>query len=127
MKEFEEAKKILGMEIIRDRCRKIMRVLQSGYVSKILNNFRIGNGKSVQMPLGRHFKLSLKDCPVKDCDVERMSKMSYANAVGRLIYLMVCTRPDIAYAFRLVLPLTGKLFRYKLRIVTGSEPGLQML
>ncbi|GKD03900.1 hypothetical protein Tco_1178874 [Tanacetum coccineum] len=24
------------------------------------------------MPLGGHFKLSLKDCPVRDCDVERM-------------------------------------------------------
>ncbi|GKB43182.1 retrotransposon protein, putative, ty1-copia subclass [Tanacetum coccineum] len=38
------------------------------------------NGKSVQMPLGGHFKLSLKDCPVRDCDVERMSKVPYANA-----------------------------------------------
>ncbi|GKG17395.1 hypothetical protein Tco_0362352, partial [Tanacetum coccineum] len=71
---------------------------QSGYVYKILNNFRIDNEKSVQMPLGVHFKLSLKDFPVRDCDVERMSKVSYANAVGSLIYLMVCTRPDIAYA-----------------------------
>ncbi|GJV59921.1 retrotransposon protein, putative, ty1-copia subclass [Tanacetum coccineum] len=65
MKELEEGKKILGMEIIRDRSRKILRVSQSRYVSKILNNFRIGNGKSVQMPLGGHFKLSLKDCPVR--------------------------------------------------------------
>ncbi|GKA02774.1 retrotransposon protein, putative, ty1-copia subclass [Tanacetum coccineum] len=72
IKELEEAKKILSMEIIRDRSRKIPRVSQSGYVSKILNNFRIDNEKSVQMPLGGHFKLSLKDCPVKDCDVERM-------------------------------------------------------
>ncbi|GJW28358.1 retrovirus-related pol polyprotein from transposon TNT 1-94 [Tanacetum coccineum] len=63
MKELGEAKKILGMEIVRDRSRKILRVSQSGYVSKILNNFRIDNGKSVQMPLGGHFKLSLKDCP----------------------------------------------------------------
>ncbi|GJY97481.1 retrotransposon protein, putative, ty1-copia subclass [Tanacetum coccineum] len=98
MKELGEAKKILGMEIVRDRSRKILRVSQSGYVSKILNNFRIDNGKSVQMPLGGHFKLSLKDCPVRDCDVERMSKVPYANAVGSLMYLMVCTRPDIAYA-----------------------------
>ncbi|GKB23452.1 retrotransposon protein, putative, ty1-copia subclass [Tanacetum coccineum] len=75
---------------------------QSGYVSKILNNFRIDNGKSVKMPLGGHFKLSLKDCPVKDCDVERMSKVPYANAVGSLMYLMVCTRPDIAYAVSVV-------------------------
>ncbi|GJY62567.1 retrotransposon protein, putative, ty1-copia subclass [Tanacetum coccineum] len=102
MKELGEAKKILGMEIVRDRSRKILRVSQSGYVSKILNNFRIDNGKSVKMPLGGHFKLSLKDCPVRDCDVERMSKVSYANAVGSLMYLMVCTRPDIAYAVSVV-------------------------
>ncbi|GJX45582.1 retrotransposon protein, putative, ty1-copia subclass [Tanacetum coccineum] len=111
MKELGEAKKILGMEIIRDRSRKILRVSQSGYVSKILNNFRIDNGKSVKMPLGGHFKLSFKDCPVRDCDVERMSKVPYANAVGSLMYLMVCTRPDIAYEVSVVsryLANTGK-------------------
>ncbi|GJY85463.1 retrovirus-related pol polyprotein from transposon TNT 1-94 [Tanacetum coccineum] len=101
VKELEEAKKILGIEIVRDRSRKILRVSQSGYVSKILNNFRIDNGKSVKMPLDEHFKLSLKDCPVRDCDVKRMSKVPYANAVGSLMYLM-CTRPDIAYALSVV-------------------------
>nr|GEZ73948.1 retrovirus-related Pol polyprotein from transposon TNT 1-94 [Tanacetum cinerariifolium] len=97
MKDLGEAKKILGMEIVRDRSRKILRVSQFGvsqfgYVSKILNNFRIDNRKSVQVPLSGHFKLSLKDCPIRDCDVERMSKVPYANAVGSLMYLMVCTR-----------------------------------
>ncbi|GJZ84446.1 retrovirus-related pol polyprotein from transposon TNT 1-94 [Tanacetum coccineum] len=95
-------KKEFGMEIVRDRSRKIPRVSQSGYVFKILNNFRIDNGKSVQMPLGGHFKLSLKDCPVRDCDVERMSKVPYANTVRSLMYLMVCTRPDIVYAVSVV-------------------------
>nr|GEU58252.1 hypothetical protein [Tanacetum cinerariifolium] len=98
MKELGEAKKILGMKIVRDQSRKIMRVSQSRYVSKNLNNFRIDNGKSIQMLLGEHFKLSLKDCPVKNCDLERMSKVPYTNAVGSLMYLMVCMRPDIAYA-----------------------------
>nr|GEV74050.1 retrotransposon protein, putative, Ty1-copia subclass [Tanacetum cinerariifolium] len=102
MKELREAKKILGMEIVRDRSRKILRVSQSRYVSKILNNFIIDNGKSVKMSLGGHFKLSLKDFPIRDCDVERMSKVPYANAVGSLMYLMVCTRPDIAYAVSVV-------------------------
>nr|GEV16536.1 retrovirus-related Pol polyprotein from transposon TNT 1-94 [Tanacetum cinerariifolium] len=60
------------------------------------------NEKSVQMPLCEHFKLSLKDCLVKDYDVERMSKVPYVNAVGSLMYLMVCTRPDIAYEVSVV-------------------------
>nr|GEU82816.1 retrovirus-related Pol polyprotein from transposon TNT 1-94 [Tanacetum cinerariifolium] len=101
-KELGEAKKILGMKIVRDWSRKILRVSQSRYVSKILNNFRIDNGKSVKMPLGGHFKLSLKDYPVKDCDVERMSKVPYANTIASLMYLMVYTRPNIAYAVSVV-------------------------
>ncbi|GKB52810.1 hypothetical protein Tco_0903563 [Tanacetum coccineum] len=44
----------------------------------------------------------IRDCPVRDYDVERMSKVPYANAVGRLMYLMVYTRPDIAYALSVV-------------------------
>ncbi|GJY29846.1 hypothetical protein Tco_0405613 [Tanacetum coccineum] len=38
----------------------------------------------------------------RDRNVEKMSKVSYANAVGNLMYLMVCTRPDIMYAVSLV-------------------------
>ncbi|GKD50992.1 hypothetical protein Tco_1279968 [Tanacetum coccineum] len=35
MKKLKEAKNILGMEIIRDQSRKIMRVSQSGYIFKL--------------------------------------------------------------------------------------------
>ncbi|GKA40987.1 retrovirus-related pol polyprotein from transposon TNT 1-94 [Tanacetum coccineum] len=102
MKELGPARKILGMEIVRDRGSRTLKVSQSGYVQKILNNYRMDNGKSVSVPLGAHFKVSLKDCPSNDWDVERMSKVPYANVVGSLMYLMVCTRPDIAYAVSIV-------------------------
>ncbi|GJZ97506.1 retrotransposon protein, putative, ty1-copia subclass [Tanacetum coccineum] len=82
MKELGPARKILGMEIVRDRGSRTIKVSQSGYAQKILNNFRVDNGKSVSMPLGAHFKVSLKDCS--------------------LMYLMVCTRPDISYAVSIV-------------------------
>ncbi|GKA21706.1 retrovirus-related pol polyprotein from transposon TNT 1-94 [Tanacetum coccineum] len=102
IKELGPARKMLGMEIVRDRGSRTLKVSQSGYVQKILNNFRVDNGKSVSVPLGAHFKVSLKDCPSNDWDVERMSKVPYANVVGSLMYLMVCTRPDIAYAVSIV-------------------------
>ncbi|GKB75211.1 copia LTR rider [Tanacetum coccineum] len=79
MKELGPARKILGMEIVRDRGSRTLKVSQSGYVQKILNNYRVNNGKSVSVPLGAHFKVSLKDCPSNDWDVERMSKVPYAN------------------------------------------------
>nr|GEV22883.1 retrovirus-related Pol polyprotein from transposon TNT 1-94 [Tanacetum cinerariifolium] len=116
-KDLGEAKKILGMEIVRDQSRKILRVSQSGYISMILNNFRIDNRKSVQMPLGGHFKLSLKDCPIRDYDVERMSKVPYVNAVGSLMYLMVCTRPYISYAVSIV----ADIWQIRLKILGSSE------
>ncbi|GJR24411.1 retrovirus-related pol polyprotein from transposon TNT 1-94 [Tanacetum coccineum] len=98
MKELEEAKKILGMKIVRDRSRKILRVSQSGYISKILNNFRIDNGKSVHMPFGGHFKLSLKDCPVRDCNVERISKVSHWEAVNWILkYLRGTANVGLVY------------------------------
>nr|GEV05530.1 retrotransposon protein, putative, Ty1-copia subclass [Tanacetum cinerariifolium] len=117
MKDLREAKKILGMEMVRDRSRKILRVSQSGYIYMILNNFRIDNRKLVQMPLGGHFKLSLKDCPIRDYDVERMSKVPYVNAVGSLMYLMVWTRPYISYAVSIV----AVIWKIRLKILGSSE------
>nr|GEY38499.1 retrovirus-related Pol polyprotein from transposon TNT 1-94 [Tanacetum cinerariifolium] len=52
---------------------------------KITNNYRVDNGKSVSVTLGAHFKVYLKDYPSNDWDVERMSKVPYANAIG-LVY-----------------------------------------
>ncbi|GJZ73111.1 zinc finger, CCHC-type containing protein [Tanacetum coccineum] len=102
MKELGLARKILGMEIVRDRGSQTLKVSQPGYVQKILNNYRVDNGKSASMPLGAHFKVYLKDCPSSEWNVERMSKVPYANTVGSLMYLMVCTRPDIGYVVSIV-------------------------
>nr|GEY13582.1 retrovirus-related Pol polyprotein from transposon TNT 1-94 [Tanacetum cinerariifolium] len=56
----------------------------TGNALSLLQGFcsRMDNGKSVSVPLGVQFKVSLKDCQSNDWDVERMSKAPYTNAVG---------------------------------------------
>nr|GEW84999.1 hypothetical protein [Tanacetum cinerariifolium] len=66
------------------------------------------NGKSVYVPLGARFKVSLKECSLNEWNVKRMSKVPYVNVVCSLMYLMVCTRPDIAYAVSIVSRDQGK-------------------
>ncbi|GJR45929.1 retrovirus-related pol polyprotein from transposon TNT 1-94, partial [Tanacetum coccineum] len=76
MKELGQARKILGMEIVRDKGSRTLK------------------------------------------DVERMSKVPYANAVGSLMYLMVCTRPDIAYDVSIV-----SRYLANLGLVYGRDQG----
>ena len=52
----------------------------------------------VSTPLAPHFKLSASQCPKTEKEQKYMSKVPYSNAVGSLMYAVVCTRPDISHA-----------------------------
>ena len=54
--------------------------------------------KPVSTPLAAHFNLSKKNSS-KD---EKFENVPYTSAVGSLMYAMICTRPDIAYAVGVV-------------------------
>ncbi|KAL4312354.1 hypothetical protein GQ457_01G013740 [Hibiscus cannabinus] len=98
MKDLGAAKKILGMEIHRDRSSRKLWLSQQSYVEKVLDRFGMSNAKPVSTPLANHFKLSSELCPKTDKECEEMAKVPYASAVGCLMYAMVCTRPDLAHA-----------------------------
>ena len=99
MKDLGEAKKILGMEIARDRQRGTLCLTQKQYLKKVLQRFGMSEKtKPVSTPLAPHFKLSASQCPKTEEEREYMSKVPYSNAVGSLMYAMVCTRPDISHA-----------------------------
>ena len=59
MKDLEEAKRILGMEIETERVKGRVSLTQKAYLQKVLQSFLIGDEvKSVRSPLAPHFKLS---------------------------------------------------------------------
>ena len=58
--------------------------------------------KPVGSTLPTNCKLSGKQSPKTKVDKAEMMRISYASAVGTLMYAMVCTWPDIGYAVRVV-------------------------
>lgn len=56
------------------------------------------NSKPAITPMEANVKLSKEMCPQTSEDKKFMSNVPYRSAVGCLVYAMVCTRPDIAFA-----------------------------
>ena len=61
---------------------------------KILKRFEMNKENLVNVPLASHFKVSSCLCPSSVEEKDYMFRVPYANAVGSLMYAMVCTRPD---------------------------------
>ena len=102
MKDFGPAKKILGIRIERDRASKKLYMSQEQYIEKVLERFNMSKAKVVSSPLASHFKLNNRHNPSTDKEKEDMIKVLYASVVGSLMYVMVCTRLDIAYVVGVV-------------------------
>ncbi|KAL0331709.1 UNVERIFIED_CONTAM: Retrovirus-related Pol polyprotein from transposon TNT 1-94 [Sesamum angustifolium] len=56
------------------------------------------NSISASVPLAAHFQLCKDQSPKTDSEKAKMEKIPYSNAIGSVMYLMVSTRHDIAYA-----------------------------
>jgi len=98
MKDLGPAKKILGMQITRDKQKGVLQLSRAEYINRVLQRFNMGDAKPVSTPLASHFRLSREQSPQTEEEKELMAKIPYASAIGILMYAMVCTRPDISHA-----------------------------
>ena len=57
IKDLARAKKILGMNIARDRIKGKLKIHQKLYLEKLLIKFAMHNSKPVSLPIAGHFKL----------------------------------------------------------------------
>ncbi|KAG8482498.1 hypothetical protein CXB51_024223 [Gossypium anomalum] len=99
MKDLGPVKKILGMEILRDRKASKLYISQKAYIDKVLCRFKMQSAKPISTPLAAHFRLSSALSPQSDDEIEYMSHVPYFSVVGSLMYAMVCSGPDLSYAF----------------------------
>src|SRR4051794_27842003 len=101
MKDLGEAAYILGIKIYRDRSRRLIGLSQSTYLDKVLKKFRMDESKKGFLPMLLGKTLSKTQSPATAEERERMNKIPYASAIGSIMYVMLCTRPDITHAVSL--------------------------
>ncbi|KAL0285507.1 UNVERIFIED_CONTAM: Retrovirus-related Pol polyprotein from transposon TNT 1-94 [Sesamum angustifolium] len=101
MKDLGEANFILGMKITKT-CDGIF-LDQSHYIDKILRKYNFIDCKHVTTP----FDPSIHLFPVENDD-NVINQKEYASLIGSLRYATDCTRPDIAYAVRVLSRFTSK-------------------
>ena len=58
--------------------------------------------KKGYLTMSQSIHLSKKMSPKISEERERMAMISYDSVVGSIIYAMLCTRPDVAYALDIV-------------------------
>lgn len=98
MKDLGEAQYILGIKIYRDRSKKMIGLSQSTYINKVLDRFKMADSKRGYLPMSHGMTLSKTQCPKTLDERRRMNGIPYASLIGSIMYAMICTRPDVAYA-----------------------------
>ncbi|CAI7790168.1 unnamed protein product [Closterium sp. NIES-53] len=92
-----ELRSYLGLRITRDRARRTITLTQSHMVQQVLQRFGFTWSSAQPTPLATGHSLS---APPSDESVEPSGH--YPELVGYLMYLMTCTRPDLAYPLGLL-------------------------
>ncbi|CAI7745470.1 unnamed protein product [Closterium sp. NIES-54] len=92
-----ELRSYLGLHITRDRARRTITLTQSHMVHQVLQRFGFQFSSPQPTPLSTSPSLS---APPSDESVEPSGP--YPELVGCLMYLMTCTRPDLAYPLSLL-------------------------
>lgn len=96
----------LGMDIIRDRTAKTIKLAQSRHITDLLSKYGMDDAKPAGNPSSTSIKLTKEGEPLDT------QTHPYAALVGSLMYLSICTRPDIAQA-------VGALARYMSKPTTA--------
>ena len=93
IKDLGDVKKILGLEVTRDRPGRSIRIAQSGFTDELLMEYELTDARPANTPVGSPESLEPVAVNEELADVDR-----YQRVIGQLLYLMRGSRPDICFA-----------------------------
>ncbi|GJW18660.1 retrotransposon protein, putative, ty1-copia subclass [Tanacetum coccineum] len=98
MKDLGEATFILGIKIYKDRSKQLIGLSQNAYMDKILKRYKMDNSKRGYIPMQERLDLNKSQGAQNPKEVNRLKNVPYASEVGSIMYVVRCTRPDVAFA-----------------------------
>jgi hypothetical protein len=99
MKDLGPCQYYLGMKITRDRANRILRLGQRTYAEKILRDFGMADCKPAATPMDTSLNIiAAENEYAPPSEVKRW----YQGTIGALMYLMLGTRPELAFAISIV-------------------------
>jgi hypothetical protein len=93
VKDLGPTRSILGIEVIRDEKQGTLCLRQRGHILAILETFQMTDSAPNQTPLPVGLQLLKIDATPDNC-----KKLPYRSAIGKLLYVAIASRPDIAFA-----------------------------
>jgi hypothetical protein len=97
MEDMGEASFILGIDIRRDRAARTLSIGQAAYVTAILQRHGMDDCKPAVAPMSYDAASQLVKAP-DDLVVTDATTREYQVIIGGIMFAMLCTRPDIAFA-----------------------------
>ena len=67
------------------------------YIDTTVKRFGMENSNKGFIPMGHRVQKSKEHSPKTLDDKALMKKIRYASAIGSIMYVMLCTRPDVAF------------------------------
>jgi len=89
MQDLGDASFVIGIQIQRDRTRKILGLSQRAYIDKVLGRYGMKNCSPGDTHVTKGDRLSLLQCPKNDIKKVQMKGIPYASVVESLRYKFV--------------------------------------
>ena len=102
MTDLGELKIFVGIEISRNRVQRTLKAGQGSYIKRILRDHGMEWCATVATPVDPAVHLAKTEKEFVATPENESNRQLYQSAVGSLMYAMLGTRPDIAYAVGIV-------------------------
>jgi hypothetical protein len=88
---------VLGIKIHRDKTKGVLGLSQKAYIEKVLKRYNMHECSTTHVPFMKENTLGTFQSPRNQLEINEIKSIPYASAIGSIMYVQVCMRPNLAF------------------------------